>query len=282
MGRCSVCDSPVSAVTDRCSTCGTDVGAPNVRVVQELAEVSALESRFEYALARADARGTKQENDEFKRAVERSSAVVNCQLQFLKEFVTSSTVLYANYHRGVRAEVRKAAQEDLDRDRAIADATMFGSYAENIRMAALSLTDTGLSSYGPYSLKLRDVAVANRASLLEENSFSFIPHHNLTIKVPIPPGYRSTWAARAKLAVAKLADFIAPGMTEVDFQRLLLDDTGDRATDNFIEVHIFGAFDREAIDTVSGPKLKKRNRDVAIWEVVKEKLRDLNRSCHEL
>ena len=87
---------------------------------------------------------------------------------------------------------------------------------------------------------------------------------------------------RAKLALAKLADFIAVGMNEADFQSLLLLDTGNRATDNFIEVHIFGTFDREAIDTVSGPKLKKRSRDIAIWEVVKENLKALKRKCHEL
>ena len=51
---------------------------------------------------------------------------------------------------------------------------------------------------------------------------------------------------------------------------------------DFIEVHIFGTFDREAIDTVSGPKLKKRSRDIAIWEVVKENLKALKRKCHEL
>jgi hypothetical protein len=131
-------------------------------------------------------------------------------------------------------------------------------------------------------MKLRDVAVAKRASLLEENSYSFVQHHKLSIGIPIPAGYRSTWAERAKLAVAKMADFIEVGMNEVNFQNLLLVDTGNRATDSFIEVHIFGTFDREAIDTVSGPKLQKRSRDTAIWGVVKEKLTALKRSYHEL
>ena len=282
MDSCSVCGSTISAAADRCSTCGTDAGAPNVRAVQGPAEISALENRFEDALARADAHGARQETDHFRRALERSSAVVNCELPFLRDFVTRSTPLYANYHRGVQAGVRKAAEGERDRDRAIVDAIMFASYADEIRMAALSITDTGLASYGPYSMKLRDVAVAKRSSLLEENSFSFIRHHNLGFEVPIPLGYRSTWGGRAKLALAKLADFIAVGMNEADFQSLLLLDTGNRATDNFIEVHIFGTFDREAIDTVSGPKLKKRSRDIAIWEVVKENLKALKRKCHEL
>jgi hypothetical protein len=282
MDCCSVCGSEISDNADRCSTCGADAGAPNVRAAQKPSEIKALDNRYRDAIARADAHGTRGETDEFARALERSTAVVNCDLEFLKDFVTRPNKLYSNYHRGVQAETRKAAAGDWDRYRVIADGFMFGSYSDEVRMAALSLTDTGLSSYGPYSMKLRDVAVAKRASLLEENSFTFIPHHHLSIGIPIPPGYRSTWGERAKLAVAKLADFIASGMNEADFQRLLLIDSGDRASDSFIEVHIFGTFDREAIEAVSGPKPKKRSRDTAIWEVVKETLRALKRSCREL
>jgi len=282
MDYCLVCGSPVPAAADRCATCGTDAGAPNVRAVQSPAEEAALRDRFENAIARAFARGTKHETEDFLRALDRSSAVVNCQLPFLRDFITRPNTLYANYHRGVLAGVRKAAEADADRDRTVADAFMFGSYSDQITMAALSLTDTGLSSYGAYSMKLRDVAVTNRSTLLEENSFSFIPRHKLTIRTPIPPGYRSTWAERARLAVAKLADFIAVAMKEAEFQSLLLVDSGQRDTDSFIEVHIYGAFDREAIDTVSGPRHKKRSRDIAIWEVVKETMRTLNKSCYEL
>ena len=277
-----MCGSQISDVADRCSTCGTDAGAPNVREAQRPSEMAALENRFRDALARADAHDTRRETDDFARALERSSAVVNCELPFLKDFVTRPNLLFASYHRGVQAGIRKAAEGVRDRDRTTADALMFGSYSKDIEFAALSLKDTGLSSYGPYSLKLRNVAVEKRSSLLEENSFSFIRHHNLGFQVPIPPGYRSTWGERAKLAVAKLADFITCGMNETDFQSLVLLDTGNRETDSFIEVHIFGTFDREAIDAVSGPKLKKRSRDVAIWEVVKENLKALKKSCHEL
>ncbi len=282
MGSCSVCGSPISAVTDRCFTCGADIGAPNVREVGSPQEVAALGTRYGDAIARSSARGTKRETDDFMHALERSSAVINCQLPFLRDFITRQIPLYANYHRGVLAGTRKAAEGQLDRDRTIVDACMFGSYAGQITMAALSLTDTGLTSYGSYSMKLRNVAVASRSTLLEENSYSFVPRHGLTIKVPIPPGYRSTWADRAKLAAAKLADFIKIGMGENDFQSLLLVNSGSRDSDSFIEVHIFGAFDREAIHTVSGPKLKKRDRDSAIWEVVKDNMRALKKSCYEL
>jgi len=282
MFKCAVCGSPVSAASDRCLTCGADVGAPNVRAAADPSEASALEARFQSALARAGANGTTKEIDHLKNAMARTSAVVNCDLPFLRDFVTRPTTLYANYHRGVLAEVRKAAEADRDRDRVIADAVLFGSYSGAINMAALSLTDTGLSSYGPYSMKLRDLAVASRASLLDENSYTFVSNHRLTVGTPIPLGHRSTWKDRAILAVAKLADFITIGMDELSFRDVLLRDSGARGTDSFIEVHIFGTFDREAIESVCGPKLKQRSRDRAIWEVVKEHLTALGKSFREL
>lgn len=282
MDSCSECGSLISADADRCFTCGADAAAPNVRAIRRASEAAALNNRFEEALARSVARGCQSETDDFARALERSSAVVNCDLPFLREFVTRPSTLFANYHRGVQAGTRRAAEAEFDRDRVIADAVMFGSYHQQIRFAALSLTDTGLGSYGAYSMKLRDIAVARRSSLLEENSFSFIKHHSLTIKTPLPPGFRSTWQERGKLAVAKLADFVEPGMNEAGFQGLLIADTGDRETDRFIEVHIFGTFDREAVETVSGPKPKRKGPDAAIWAVVKEQLKNLNKSCYEI
>ncbi len=282
MDSCSECGSPISASVDRCSTCGKDVGAPNVRAASQADEKAALEARFEDAVSRSVARGVGKEIVEFEHAVERSSAVVNCNLSFLREFVSQASTLYANYHRGTQAGIRKAAEDTWDRDRVAVDGLLFGSYSNNIVMAALTLTDTGLSSYGPYSMKLRDVAVSKRSSVLEENSFNFIQHHKLSIRTPTPQGYRANWAGRAKLAVAKLADFVVQGMSEVDFQGLLLQDTGDRAADSFIEVHLFGTFDREAVETVSGPKPKRRGPDIAIWGAVKEQLRVLKKNCHEL
>lgn len=282
MDSCSECGSPISASVDRCSTCGADVGAPNVRAADQADEKATLRVRYDDAILRSVARGIGKEIDEFERAIERSSAVVNCNLSFLREFVSRASTLYANYHRGVQAGIRKAAEANWDLDRVAADGLLFGSYSNNIVMAALSLTDTGLSSYGPYSMKLREVAVYKRSSVLEENSFNFIEHHKLSIRTPIPQGYRAKWEERAKLAVAKLADFVAHGMGDVDFQRLLLVDTGDRASDSFMEVHLFGTFDREAVETVSGPKPKRRGPDVAIWGAVKEQLRILKKTCHEL
>ena len=51
---------------------------------------------------------------------------------------------------------------------------------------------------------------------------------------------------------AKLADFIGPETTTSEYARILLSSSGDRATDQFVEVHIYGGFNLSAVSTVCG------------------------------
>lgn len=48
--------------------------------------------------------------------------------------------------------------------------------------------------------------------------------------------------------------------------------TGNRATDQFIEVHIYGTFNLNAVSSVSGTLVPKRPDDRAVVAVVKELL----------
>src|SRR4051812_15227971 len=125
MDHCSECGSPISASVDRCLTCGADVGAPNVRAAGQANEKLALKARFDGAVSRSEARGVGKEIDEFEQVVDHSSAVVNCGLSFLREFVSRDSILYANYHRGVQAGIRKTAVENWDPDRVAADGLLF-------------------------------------------------------------------------------------------------------------------------------------------------------------
>jgi len=267
--RCFVCDETVESASDRCLTCGADVGAPNVRAATTSAEINALQARYDDAIHRAKARGAGDTLSAFEKALASSSAVVNCSLYFLREFVSKSNELYANYHRTVQSGVRKAAGPDRDQERTVVDAILFRSYASSICCAALSLNGQGLLSYGPYALRLRNIAVANRSSVLEENSFDFVDRHKLGAKTPIPMGYRSDWASRGKLAVAKLADLIDVGPQKGGFSQLLLKSNGDRSEDQFMEVHIFGTFDFSAVECITGP-VPKKAIDAAVWDSVKE------------
>jgi hypothetical protein len=199
----------------------------------------------------------------------------SCKLQLprLRELVSEPNALYSNYYLAAKGEVRAAAEAENDRQRRTVDAMLFGRYGDQIRFAALSLNGIGLKSYGKdglsYGLVLRDVAIANRATLLEENSYTFVKRHNLTAESVLPLGYRSSWEKRYELAVAKLSDSIWPNTSPSEYASILLYSTGDRATDQFIEVHIFGAFNISSISSVSGASNPKGPGSRAIVTVVK-------------
>jgi hypothetical protein len=203
-------------------------------------------------------------------------AVVSCGLYDLRRLATEENVLYTNYYLGVRGEVRRAAELENDRQRRTVDALLFGAYAEQIRFAALSLDGIGLKSYGKdglsYGLGLREVAIAKRASLLEENEYDFAKRHSLHAASGLPAGYRSAWENRHELAVAKLADLIWPETSPAEYAGILLRSKGDRATDQFVEVHIFGTFNISAVSSVSGTSNPKRSDDRAVVAVVRELL----------
>lgn len=276
MDLCSNCGAPLDISRDKCASCGDYVGAPNVRAANTPNERLALKERYQAALERAELRNAKDAVADFQSAMEASMAVASCGLYRLRELVADPNALYSNYYLSVRGEVRRAAEPENDRQRRTVDALLFGGYADQIRSAALSLDGVGLSSYGKeglsYGLGLRDVAVAKRASLLEENSYDFVKRHKLDATSTVPTGYRSCWDNRHELAVAKLADFVGPETSGSEYPRILLNSKGDRSTDQFVEVHIYEGFNINAVSSVSGTSTPKRPDDRAVVTVVKELL----------
>jgi hypothetical protein len=273
---CPNCGSPLVASEEKCPTCGDHVGFPNVRAASAPTERLALQQRYQAALERAELRDAKEAVADFRSAAESSIAVANCGLYLLRQLVTDENALYTNYYLGVLGEVRRAAERENDTQRRAVDALLFGGYADKIRFAALSLDAVGLKSYGKeglsYGLGLRDVAIAKRASLLEENEYNFAKRHSLDATSSLPAGYRSSWENRRELAVAKLADLIWPEISPAEYAGILLNSKGDRATDQFIEVHIFGTFNINAVSSVSGTSKPERPDDRAVVTVVRELL----------
>lgn len=269
--RCPDCGSDIHAFSEKCQTCGFFAGSPNVRAAAEPDEVAALEARYEAARSSAAVDGRLGVLDAFEKRATDSFAVINTDLEVLRAFLTNSKALYTTYSLGVKGQQRRAAEPDDDRERRMVEAKLFGAYGEEIRYAALSI-ERGLRSYGPVSLRLRDVAIAKRASLLEENSYDFVDHHALGPKVPIPPGHRSPWSTRHQLAVAKLGGAVEAGTREDEFADILLHSDGDRSTDRFIEVHVFGPFDAGAIESVRGRTPAKGKSGAADVARVKELL----------
>jgi len=278
--KCVACSSSISEASDHCETCGRYVGPPNVRAAEGNDESAALERRYKAALQDAERRGIGKILATFEVAVKSSVAVVNFDLPALFHFVTTPNALYTSYDLAVTGEFRKPAQDQLDRRRRAVGGVLFGTYSPQIRYAALSLDGVGLTTYGQYSVVLRDVAISARATVLEKNSYEFTQSMNFA-DVTIPKGYRATWESRHNLAVTKTCSEINSSVTPADFPAILLKSDGEhREQDKFIEVHIFGPFDVQAIERVIGPARVPRGQRAEV-RVVREKLQKLGKAWVE-
>lgn len=270
---CRECGSSLSWASETCPGCGEFVGAPNVREVA--AERSALVERHRLAVASGGARGCAKTLAEFEAAVSRDSvAVINLWPDFLARFLQDKHGLFSGYAGLLDAEARLAAPPPNDRERRGVEGILFGSYGAALRYAALSLDRRGLESYGVCAVVLRDRLCANRATLMEENSFHFVQRHTLAPGMEIPGGYRAGWRDRYMLAVAKLAERLEPDMSPSAFPGLLLRTDGNRATDEFIEVHIHGPFGRDAFVEVLIPNPDHAKDDEERYSL--HKIRDLS------
>ncbi|HSS20602.1 MAG TPA: hypothetical protein VLL54_11045 [Pyrinomonadaceae bacterium] len=270
MTTCLRCSSEVGETEEKCSTCGAFAGPPNVRAAEKLEEQVALERRYDEAVSQSYLDGSDAALMSFDVNMELTFAVVNVDIDFLRQFVTSDKMTFSNYDLSVKGQIRKSAEATHDRHRRTIGAMLFGGYSEHIRYAALSLDGGGLQSYGAFAIKLRQISIANRATLLEDNSYNFIAKHKLQGGEEIPPGYVAKWDERHKLAVSKLAKTVSAGTSEAEHPKILLRSTGDRNTDECIEVHIYGGFDNKAIESVRGKSPTKGKYEIAAISLIKD------------
>lgn len=215
-----------------------------------LAERARLLERSDAAKATAARQGCKSVLEAFEFSARQSHAVVNVYAAFAHQLLTRHDALYAAYESLVAGRARRSAAVEDDRDRRAVGAKLYGQGATEIVYAALSLDGRGLTSYGPVSLQLRDVAIEDRATVLDENSYRFAGRPGVSLLGPLPRGHLSVWYDREELIIAKLAPLLARDMTAGDFVRLVMRSEGNRQTDEFLEVHIWGGFDRKALDSV--------------------------------
>jgi hypothetical protein len=281
MTICKRCSSELSETEEKCPTCGAYAGPPNVRAAEQDWEVKALERRYVQAIDDSKVSGRERELISFDANMKLTFAVVNVDLDFLRQFITSDKVTYSNYDLSIKGQARRPAKGRDDRQRKSVGAMLFGSYAEEVRYAALSLDGGGLISWGPYAIRLKEIAIAGRATLLEDNSYNFVAKHKLEPGGAIPAGYVTDWQNRHKLAVAKLAGQIPSGTTDAKHPKILLSSTGNRATDDFIEVHIYGGFDNKAIESVKGSSSVKGKWEQATISIIKDNLTNAGKSWIE-
>jgi hypothetical protein len=226
--------------------------APNVFAAARSFEQDAVIARVERLLAGKDTAAAANLLT-FGDAVRRSVALVNVSPRYAIDFLSSDRLLYATYSELIRAGARRPAAGEDDRRRASVDALLFGSHGAQIRFGALGLGGPGLLSYGAVTMILRSDAIGHRASVLEENSFSFTERHELRPGKLAPVGYRAPWATRHQLAMAKCGAVVDGGTTPSQHGALLLSCGRSRAADEFIEVHVFGPFDGKAVEKIVLP-----------------------------
>lgn len=256
---CPHCGDPCDALAHpRCGNCEGDLGKPNVLAASTLAQQDALRDRVLQSLQGASPAALR-----LGQLARTASARINVSVRFASQFLSSDRELYLTYAKAVAGGVRRPAAPEDDQVRRQVDARLFGWYGDELRFGALGLYDSGVPSYGPVTLVLRDSAVAARASLMEENAFAFYAHHDLgriertatgyRHTHPEPPGYRACWPRKHLLAVAKLAPRLTakPGAwTDDDLSALLLEHGAARSEDELIEVHIYGPLSRRAVERV--------------------------------
>jgi hypothetical protein len=249
-----------------CPTCSTDWGFPNVRIATQETELAALAKRFDEAKRNAQRNGCEGPFDSFTATVEQSShVVVALGTLEARKFLSDPRAIYQSYDTLVEVGSRTPAPLADDVNRQVAGSHLFGCFKGEIRYGALSLDGSGLPSYGKVYFRLRDIAIEKRVSLLESNSFSFVKSHRLTLGKSVPLGFRCGWRDRHRLAAAKVQPKLRRSHSKADWPRLLLaaSSSNDRSKDVFIEAHIFGGFDSEAVEDVqfaSGGKLSSQER----------------------
>lgn len=270
--KCPNCHEEVPDHVRSCVVCGTDVGYPNVRAALRDEEVSALNLRVREVQEDANLRGCKSVLEKFRDCAARSSVVISCSLGKINELLSSDNQLFATFYKAVGGETRLPEDNEWDRIRQAVDSLLFPYYADHIRFGSLSIDLTGVSSYGNYSMVLKELAIRDRATVFEENSIMFIKKHRIVAGDPLPLGYRTTWMNRSSLALAKLGKRLTPTIAEAEFPKLLA--TSDTADPDFIEVHIYGPIHRRAIEHLSGP-VPRRKADKVLLKSACRKLREI-------
>jgi hypothetical protein len=250
------------------------VGFPNVRAAEQPEEREALLKRVEAARVSTGARNCATVLDDFMLAVLSSRVVLCRNFGVVSRLASADTQLYATYYGEIEGESRLPEDNESDRLREPVDSMLFPHYHKDIRFAALTLDGRGVNRYGEYAILFREEMIRRRTTVFEENSVVFCTKHRIALDQGFPRGYRAPWERRNLLAAAKLHSKLADCTPKSQYPQVLLSSGTGPEDDNFIEVHIFGPFNRRAFERVVGPKPGNKY-DTALWRRVERQLREV-------
>lgn len=212
---------------------------------------TALDKRYQDALQESKKSGTFDKVKAFEAHVQSNGkAVINLDVKILEEIIRGKN--YVNYHKVKSMYPSKDFEEEGRR--IMIDSRFFGNFAEKIVFAALSTDGQGIHAYGNCTITIEEAAITHRTSLLEEDSFRFfekLEQKGKKIEYQGAQGFIATWDEKHKLAVAKLANKIDNKDTLTTFSEKLVAEKSSKDLAQFIELHIFGDFPKEAIEDLT-------------------------------
>lgn len=273
-------DIPVAVLN--CVVCGETVGFPNVRYAGRPGERAQLDQRLAEARISAIARGSIDRLEAFGRAVAGSKAVVSRSQGDLDNMLKGDGQLMQAYHPAVRAGLRLPQNNEYDPARDQNDSRINPHFYDRLHFGALTLDGVGVPHYGPFAITLRNAMIETRTTVFEKNPFIFNEEHPPVRNRPVPYGFRSTWAERHKLAMAKLHSKIAPETTDGEFSDILLEKTTEAdGHSDFVEVHVYGDVHPLAFEHVRGD-VPEDEIDRLLWGRMKDRLSHFDISVEEI
>ncbi len=275
---CSKCG--LKAVYNRHSCpSGHFVSFPNVRFAASMEP--ALIANYQFAMNASSNNGTSDKLSILYNMLSNSVATINISPKVFRNI--SNGTYYSSYYVAMSEGLREIAKFDYHSHRRSVDSKIHTGYEDQIINAQLSVTNRGLPSYDKITIILKDVAIMDRASVLRENAFLFYERHNLGASgVEEEAGWRSVWSNRAMLGIAHLGPSVTPA-TPVDRLGELVSAPGvDRQSDKFIEVHIFGQIDWQAIASAVLEAPAASPEDLGDWEFANQKLSTRGVFCSDL
>jgi len=273
--RCPECSFEFALSESRCIHCGRPSYFPNVEAASTPEELAALGARYDSVKDLCVTRGTTTQLESLERVAKGTRAVIARQFREVERLAGNEREIYATYYQLIEGGTRQSDTNRWDPLRRVADAAFFPGYEEQIRFASLCLEPAGLRNYGEAHFALREAMIAHRTSVLEENSVTFLKHHDVRMADAdqLPAGYRAPWTDRHRLVAAKLGAMLTPTMREADFASLLLRPGSSTADDDFVEVHLCGPLTIRTIEhVVLFPSQEKIKRSKNQERLLKEKL----------
>ena len=266
--KCPYCSAPLKALSLTCPACQESLGFPNVRLSSSPAEIAALAERLQYAEEEAKINGIESEFKNLIQEVDHiSGVVIALSVEVALQIVSNDTSQYVGYERLVGAGVRTPAEFANDAHRKIVAGALFGSFGGDIIYGALSLSERGLRTYGEIYCRLKNVAIKNRTSFLDENSYDYFEKYGEHGEI----GHKSNWADKAKLTAIKLMNNkqIKKGSTPDEWEKLvLICDGKNRKLDEFIEAHIYGAINCYSVESLTAAIPIDSSKSILIEAVI--------------